>query len=131
MARVKKKKDGKVPKWMYWTPRIASIFMLLFLTVFSFDVFDTGLGFWGTTLAFFIHNIPVIVLAVVLWISWKREIVGGIAFILAGLLYILQMVINAINNPIEWYMLSYSMIIVGPLFFIGILFLIGWNRKKR
>ena len=113
--------NKKVPKWMYWTPRIASIVMLLFLAIFSFDVFEGGLGFWGTALGLFMHNLPVIILAVVLWISWKREIVGGIAFILAGLLY----TISKINA------LPYSLIIAGPLFAIGILFLMNWKRKKK
>ena len=113
--------NKKVPKWMYWTPRIASIVMLLFLAIFSFDVFEEGLGFWGTALGLFMHNLPVIILAVVLWISWKREIVGGIAFILAGLLY----TISKINA------LPYSLIIAGPLFAIGILFLMNWKRKKK
>jgi len=113
--------NKKVPKWMYWTPRIASIVMLLFLAIFSFDVFEGGLGFWGTALGLFMHNLPVIILAVVLWISWKREIVGGIAFILVGLLY----TISKINA------LPYSLIIAGPLFAIGILFLMNWKRKKK
>jgi len=113
--------NKKVPKWMYWTPRIASIVMLLFLAIFSFDVFEGGLGFWGTALGLFMHNLPVIILAVVLWISWKREIVGGVAFILVGLLY----TISKINA------LPYSLIIAGPLFAIGILFLMNWKRKKK
>ena len=32
-----------------------------------------------------IHNIPALLLAIIVWISWKYEIVGGVAFILAGL----------------------------------------------
>jgi len=40
--------NKKVPKWMYWTPRIASIVMLLFLAIFSFDVFEEGLGLLNT-----------------------------------------------------------------------------------
>ena len=123
--------NKKVPKWMYWTPRIASIVMLLFLAIFSFDVFEEGLGFWGTALGLFMHNLPVIILAVVLWISWKREIVGGIAFILAGLLHITWTIIKALNNLIEFYTLPYSLIIDGPLFAIGILFLMNWKRKKK
>ena len=75
------------------------------------------------------HNIPVFILIIILVISWKYEIVGGIAFILAGLFYIATMLINALKYPFEWYMLSYSFIIAGPAFLIGILFLIGWKKK--
>jgi hypothetical protein len=74
------------------------------------------------------HNIPVLVLLVVLLISWKYEIVGGIAFILAGLLYIFLLLIKP---QLEWYMLSWVATIAGPAFLIGILFFIGWFRKKN
>ncbi len=122
----------KVSKFVYWTPRIVSIAFLLFLALFSLDVFEPGLSFSQILLGLFMHNIPVFILAIILWISWKREIVGGIAFILAGLVYIASMIVRTVlSNQAEWYMLSYSLIIAGPAFFIGILFLIGWFRKKK
>jgi hypothetical protein len=122
---------NKISKFVYWTPRIVSILFLLFLAMFSLDVFDADLGFWGTVIGLLMHNTPVFILAIILWISWKREIVGGIVFILAGLLYISLLAKDSLLNHAEWYMLSYSLIIAGPAFFIGILFLIGWFKKKR
>ncbi len=80
----------------------------------------------------FRHNIPVFVLLIVLLISWKHEIVGGIAFILAGLLYIFGLVITGLTSTgFQWYYLSWSLIIAGPAFVIGILFILGWLKKKR
>ena len=104
---------------------------ILFLATFSLDIFGGGYGFWGFILGLLIHNILVFVIIGVLWISWKYEIVGGIAFILAGLLYISIMIMGALKNQPEWYMLSYSLIIAVPAFSIGTLFLIGWKQKKR
>ena len=126
-------KKNNISPWLYWTPRVLAILMLLFMTVFSWDVFDENLGFWGTVLGLLIHNLPVIVLAIVLWISWKkREIVGAVAFILAGLLYIFGCIMKAINGGFQWYYLLWILIIAGPLFAIGILFLMNWiNRRKR
>ena len=66
-----KKREKKVSKFVYWTPRVLSIAFLLFLAMFSLDVFDMGLGFWGTFFGLFMHNIPVLILAGLLWISWK------------------------------------------------------------
>lgn len=120
----------RVGKFVYWAPRILSIIFILFLALFSLDVFDMNLGFWGTVGGLFIHNIPSIILGIIVWISWKREIVGGIAFILAGLAYIANILITAIKTGFEWYILSYSMIIAGPAFLVGILFLINWSKKK-
>ena len=117
----------KINKFVYWTPRILSILFLLFLVMFSLDVFDMKLGFWGTIVGLFMHNIPALILLVVLLISWKYEIVGGIVFILAGLLYSGMIM----SNQIEWYRLFGSLVISGPAFLIGILFLIGWFKKKE
>ncbi len=110
-------------------PRILSMIFILFLAMFSLDVFEGNYGFWGTALALFMHNIPSLALLVVLLISWKYEIFGGIVFILAGIAYIFM----TASRVSEWYIvLSWSMIIAGPAFLIGILFLINWfGRKKR
>jgi hypothetical protein len=120
--------NKKIGVGVYWTPRVLSILFILFLALFSLDVFDEHLGFWGTALGLFIHNIPSLVLLIVLLISWKREIVGGVAFILAGLLYIVSVLMK---NHFQWYMLSWSLIIAGPAFLIGILFIIGWRKKRK
>jgi hypothetical protein len=129
MAKQKPKptKRGKVPRWIYWTPRILSIIFLCFLTIFSLDVFEPGLSAGQIALGLFMHNIPVLVLLVVLLIAWKYEIVGGIVFILAGIAYIISTL-----TRVPWYIaISWSMIIAGPAFFIGILFLVNWYKKKR
>jgi hypothetical protein len=95
--------------------------------MFSLDIFEGHYGFWGTLLGLLIHNIPSFIVLVALLISWKYEIVGGIAFILGGIFYIIKNIIN----PFDWYMLSWFASISIPAFIIGILFLIGWFRKKR
>ena len=124
--------EKKTSRFIYWTPRILSILFILFLALFSLDVFDLKLGFWPTILGLIIHNIPSLILLVVLVISWKHEIVGGIVFILAGLLYSCLLIMRIImSDPFEWYMLSWSLIIAGPAFLIGILFTIGWFKKKK
>lgn len=117
----------KISKGIYWTPRILSIIFICFLALMSLDVFGMGLSFWQTIGALFMHNIPALILLAVLLISWKYEIVGGIAFILSGLLYIILLM----RNPFEWYMLSWAIQISGIAFFIGILFFINWFKKRK
>ena len=121
----------KISKFVYWTPRILSIAFILFLAMFSLDIFDGNYDFWGTILGLFMHNIPVFILTIILIIAWKHEIVGAITFFLAGLLYITRLMITMIINGFEWYGLSYSFIVAGPAFFIGVLFLVGWKLKKE
>src|SRR3989344_3232578 len=95
----------KINKFIYWMPRILSIVFILFLALFSLDVFEGNYGFWGTIVGLFMHNIPAMVLLIVLIISWKYEIVGGVGFILAGILYITLLLMNIIATDFEWYYL--------------------------
>lgn len=118
-------------KLIFWTPRILSILFLLFLAMFSLDVFDEGLGFWGTLLGLFMHNIPVFVLAIVLAIAWKHEIVGAVFYALAGLAYIVSLFAGAKDGGFQPYMISWPFIISGPAFLIAGLFFAGWRKKRR
>jgi hypothetical protein len=118
-----------IKKVIYWLPRILSIIFILFLMMFSLDIFDLELDIWGTIVGLFMHNIPALILLIVLIISWKREIVGGIVFILAGIAYVF---LTSFRSGLPWHtVLSWSLIIAGPAFLIGILFLINWYKIKK
>ena len=120
----------KISKFVYWIPRILSILFILFLALFSLDVFESASSLGDILIGLFMHNIPVFILVIVLSISWKYEIVGGIAFILAGIAHLTSSIIRETLDP--WYMaLAISLVIDGPAFLIGILFLIGWFKKKK
>jgi hypothetical protein len=131
MKKKVNKTKRKVGRFVYWTPRILSIFFILFLALFSLDIFDMKLGFWGTVLGLFMHNIPVFILAVILIISWKHELGGAIAFTLAGLLYIGMLLFNIFTGRGEWYMLAWAVQISGPAFFIAVLFYMNYQKKKK
>lgn len=122
---------AKINRFLYWTPRIISIAFILFLALMSLDVFSSQSGFQQIALGLFMHNIPVIILIVVLLISWKRELVGAIVFTLAGVLYVAMMAINMFRYQFEGYMLSYSLIVAGPAFIIGILFMVNWRNRQK
>lgn len=120
--------ENKVGKFVFWTPRILSIIFIAFLALMSLDIFDMKLGFWGTLLGLFMHNIPALILLAVLIVSWKREIVGAVFFILAGILYIFLVAKNA---P-DWRLaLAWSAQISGAAFLIGGLFLANWLKRKE
>jgi hypothetical protein len=99
--------------------------------MFSLDVFEPGKSAQDVIAGLFMHNVPVLFLAAVIAISWKREIVGGITFILAGLFYIAMVAAGAAKNGFEWYMISWFLTISGPAFLIGALFIWGWRKKKN
>ncbi|MFA6383448.1 MAG: hypothetical protein WCX17_03420 [Parcubacteria group bacterium] len=120
--------ENKVGKFVYWTPRILSIIFIAFLALMSLDVFTEGASFWQILGGLFMHNIPVFILLAVLLISWKYEIVGAIAFFLAGLLYIFLV----FRGAGDWRMaLAWSFQISGMAFLIGGFFLANWIKKKK
>lgn len=118
----------KVGRFIYWTPRLLAIIFIAFLALMSLDVISPELSTGQIALGMLMHNIPTIIMLVILIISWKREIVGGIAFILAGGAYI----VFTAQADLPWYiMLSWAGTIAAPAFLIGILFLVNWFKKKR
>ncbi len=120
--------DSSVSKYIYWLPRILGILFVLFLMLFSLDVFQPGVNPGEIALGLFIHNIPALLLLSILIISWKYEIVGGVAFTLAGLFYAIMM---AKESDFKWYMLSWIATVSGPALLVGILFTFGWINKKK
>ncbi len=127
MTTMSSKQDSAI----YWIPRGLSILFILFLALMSLDVFEGDYGFWGTVVGLLIHNIPAITLSIVLAISWKHEVVGGVSFILAGIIYIAMLARTSLSNGFEWYYVAWAMQISGIAFVIGALFLVGSNKKKK
>ena len=104
-----------------WAPRILGILFAIFISLFAFDVFGQGTGFWKTLLALLIHLIPTFLLIIILILSWKRPWIGGIFFILLGIAYIIWSSQSGRG----------SQIIYIPLFLVGILFLTSWFFRKE
>ncbi len=102
---------------LYWTPRIAGILFVLFISIFAFDVFDMQLGFWGTLFALFMHLIPSILLAIAVAVAWKREWVGALLFLGWAVWYVAGI------RGFEWFV---YLLIAGLPALIGLLFLAGW-----
>ena len=111
---------------LYWTPRILTILYILFLAVFSLDIFDENLGFWGTILGLIIHNIPSLVLLALLLISWKRALFGAIAFSLSGI----AVAILVFSKQPGAFTLLLSVIMAMPALVVGSLFAWGWRNES-
>ncbi|HPV70312.1 MAG TPA: hypothetical protein PKY08_00175 [Candidatus Magasanikbacteria bacterium] len=123
---------NKTNKFIYWTPRALSIFFILFLMLFSLDIFDLNLNFWQTILGLLVHNIPAFILIIILVISWKKEAVGGIIFTLFGAFFLGRMLMTILSHPpYEWRILLGISPIILPAILIGVLFLIGWQKKIK
>ncbi len=97
----------KIPDWL---PRILSILLIVFLSMFALDVFGQPEWF----LALLIHLIPTYLLIAITAVAWKNETIGGWLFLVAGLALLI------FTRFETW-------VIAVPAFMIGFLFL----AKKR
>jgi hypothetical protein len=108
---------------IFWAPRILTILLVAFLALFSLDVFDSQGTFWQIALRLLIHNIPSLVVLIVLVLAWHKEWIGAIIFPLFGLLYLIDNLGKA-----HW---SAFAAITAPLVLVGLLFLLAWLKARR
>jgi len=108
-------------KKLYWAPRIFGVVFILFISLFTLDVFGNDFGFWKTIAAFLIHLAPVYVLAVILYIAWRWDLAGGIIFLLLAVYYIFT-----VNSSF-----LFKMPVAGPLILIGGLFISSNYYKNK
>jgi hypothetical protein len=109
---------------LFWTPRVLCMLMAAFLAMFAADVFNEGYGFWGTAFALLMHLLPsTILVLVVLVISWRWEWIGAVLFSAMAVFFIVYFWGNG-----PWYAFAG---ISGPLFLIGILFLLNWRYRAE
>jgi hypothetical protein len=113
-----------VKQTLFWTPRILGILFVLFVGMFSLDVFGEGAGFWQTLGAFLIHNIPAFFLLAALILGWRWEWVGALGFIAFGVWYVTFALARGLDAT------SYLLLTGIPLL-IGALFLVGWFYRKQ
>ena len=124
-----KKPQKPKNKLLFWLPRIITIIFILFISMFSLDVFGTGQGFWTTLLALFMHLLPTIILVLILILFWKKSILLGSMWVAFGIVYIAVMIPNMIKH-FEYYYLSWLVMFSGVAFVIAFLFFLDKFKQK-
>jgi hypothetical protein len=114
--------NGKKEKIIYWLPRVLGLVFVLFLSLFSLDVFGEFSG-WHLVLALFMHLLPALILLGVIIIAWKYDLAGAAAFLFFAAFYTWQ---AGFDQPWSWYAL-----ISAPAAITGIAFLLSWLQKKK
>ena len=102
-------------KSLYRVTRILAIIAILFMMLFSLDLFG-GEPFPRQKLGFLMLNIPTLLLIIALVIAWKNEIIGGMIYIFLFIAFSFYWGSSSRNTGYE--------ILVFPLLFIGILFIL-------
>jgi hypothetical protein len=118
---------------IYWLPRIISIVAILFISIFSLDAFSPDLTIWQQIGGFLVHLIPCYILTGMLIIAWKWEYVGGIIYIIAGLVFSVSVFLLNYNR--NHFSASQSLLITltiaFPFVIAGILFIVSHFRKHE
>ncbi len=99
---------------LYWLPRILSLLLIVFISIFALDVFSESQWF----LALIMHLIPSFILIALTVFAWKNEKIGGILFILVGI-------------AMSFFFHFEALFITIPISIVGILFLVNYFLYKK
>lgn len=110
----------RLAKIIHRAPRIAAILIIIFVSLFSLDVFEMRAPPLEMLVGFLVHNIPSFVMIVLLIFAWKRPGVGFAAFLIAAILsgaFFLR----------GLYSLPNLLLFVLPILLIALLFYADWK----
>ena len=96
-----------------WSARIVAIAFIIFISMFALDVF--GQKDW--LLALLIHLVPSYILVFLTVVAWKNDLLGGVLFIIGGIIFI------GISR-FEGYVIYIPAIVLGVLFLLA-----GWLKR--
>lgn len=113
------KKQGN--RVLYIAPRMLGILSILFISLFSLDVIQSGLPLINILIGLGIHLMPSVILLLILLVAWKHELVGGLLFIAVSIIPFILL-----SNPF-WV----NVILTGPFCLTGMLFIVQYFVAKR
>ncbi|MDO9546804.1 MAG: hypothetical protein Q7J07_08675 [Pelolinea sp.] len=99
--------------FLYWLPRILGMLFTLFISIFALDAFGEGIPFFEGVVGFLIHLIPTYITIAILLIAWKREMTGGILYLLLSGFYLVFM---RIPHWTAFLLIGIPPILIGLLF---------------
>jgi hypothetical protein len=106
----------RLAKIIHLAPRAASILIIVFISLFSLDVFETHASPLDVLVGLLLHNIPSIAMLALLVVAWKRPVIGFVAFLAAGVLFAMLFVRSsyAVNNLL---MFVFPILLIAGLFY--------------
>jgi hypothetical protein len=111
----------QLAKVIHWAPRLASLLIIFFISLFSLDVLMMEAAPVEKLMGFLIHSTPSIIMLVMLVIAWRKPVLGFVTFLLAGLVF-LTFVVRGQG-------LGHFLLFSGPLLLISALFYADWRWK--
>ena len=124
-------------KWQSWLRRVGLIIGLVWAVLWTMFLGASALsqGFGPITNEALVASVVLASGVLILWLSiviaWKRELVGGILLIVAGLLVIIGYPVGAAGR-IDPVGIVLVVVIMGlPPVVAGLLFLLSWREERR
>jgi hypothetical protein len=114
----------RLARWLYWAPRVAGILLIIFISLFSLDVFDGNATLGEMLFGFVLHMLPSIGLILILMLAWKREWIGFWVFLAAAIFFLLFVVRGGM------YAFGNLLLFVLPLLLIALLFRANWVWRE-
>ncbi len=107
---------------LLWAPRLSLIVFASFLVIFSFDVFEEEKGAIEIAIGLVMHNIPSMMLGLLVFAAWRREWIGALACLIFAVAYIVW----------GWgrFHVSVYFIMAGPLFLVAALYAVNWQLRN-
>jgi hypothetical protein len=112
-----------VPPALFWAPRVICLGYAVFISVFALDALGGGKTLAANAAALLLHLLPTLAVVLLLAVAWRRELVGAVAFPVLGILYI-----SWAWGRFPWFV---SLIVAGPVFLVGGLFLANSVVRSR
>ncbi|MGE5654857.1 MAG: hypothetical protein ACM3ZQ_11475 [Bacillota bacterium] len=101
---------------LIWLPRALAIMFILFISLFSLDVFDGEAPLLLRLGGFVVHSLPSILMGLILAVAWKRSALGGWLFLLFDALFTLRF--NLYQSVPTLLVLSLPITLIGILFIV-------------
>ena len=101
---------------LIWIPRIIAIAFILFLMVFTFDIFSMNGSVLEKIGGFIMHALPSILMAVFLALCWNRLLICGWVFI--GVAVFCTFFFNSYTGVTNFLLITVPPLVAGLLFLI-------------
>jgi hypothetical protein len=104
-------------KFILWAPRVISIILVIFISLFAFDGFVPGITGYEKTLSLIIGLLPAIIMTLALILAWFFKLAGGITFISLGIA--MTFFFHTYQSELSFLTLSSPVLVVGVLFILS------------
>ncbi|MFN0173814.1 MAG: hypothetical protein ACKVU0_04125 [Saprospiraceae bacterium] len=109
--------------FLSWLPRILAIMFAGFISLFALDSFEAHQTFFQKFGHLLVHLVPTAAVLAALWLAWYRQIIGGLVFILLGVVFTVHFG--------TWRQTGLFLMFSLPLFVIGVLFIFSQYSQLR